>query len=85
SRLGDLKRIGLLFVDGPPQATGAQARYPAVPALLSHCTDDAVIVLDDADRPDERALGDRWIAEHRLHRTEEPAEKGAHVFTRQTA
>ena len=85
SRLGDLRRIGLLFVDGPPQATGAQARYPAVPALLPHCTDDAVIVLDDADRPDERALGDRWVTEHRLRRTEEQAEKGAHVFTRPTA
>lgn len=82
SRLNDLDRIGLLFVDGPPQATGEQARHPAVPALLPRCTADAVVVLDDADRPDERALGDRWIAEHRLHRTEEPAEKGAHVFTR---
>lgn len=81
SRLGDLKRIGLLFVDGPPQATGAQARYPAVPALLPYCTEDAVIVLDDAHRADERALGERWIADHRLHRTEEPAEKGVHVFT----
>jgi hypothetical protein len=83
SRLDDLDRIGLLFVDGPPQATGEQARYPAVPALLPRCTADAVVVLDDADRPDERALGDRWVAEHHLRRTEEPAEKGAHVFVRQ--
>ncbi|PWV58040.1 class I SAM-dependent methyltransferase [Nocardiopsis sp. L17-MgMaSL7] len=83
SRLTDLDRVGLLFVDGPPQATGVQARYPAVPALLPHCTDDAVVVLDDADRPDERALGDRWVAEFGLRRTEEPSEKGAHVFTRQ--
>ncbi len=82
SRLNDLDRIDLLFVDGPPQATGEQARYPAVPALLPRCTADAVVVLDDADRPDERALGDRWVAEYRLHRTEAPAEKGAHVFTR---
>ncbi|GHC97281.1 hypothetical protein GCM10007079_50670 [Nocardiopsis terrae] len=82
SRLSDLDGIGLLFVDGPPQATGKQARHPAVPALLPHCTADAVVVLDDADRPDERALGDRWVAEHSLYRTEEPAEKGAHVFTR---
>ncbi|MFD3684363.1 class I SAM-dependent methyltransferase [Nocardiopsis sp. NPDC058631] len=83
SVLADLEGIGLLFVDGPPEATGAQARYPAVPALLPHCSEDVVIILDDASRTDERALGDRWLAENpALRRTEEAAEKGAHVFTR---
>ena len=83
SVLADLEGIGLLFVDGPPAATGAQARYPAVPVLLPRCTENAVIVLDDASRTDERALGDRWLAENpALRRTEEAAEKGAHVFTR---
>ena len=81
--LGDLDGIGLVFVDGPPQATGRHARYPALPALIAHCTEDVVFVLDDAGRPDERAIGDRWLAEHpELHRTEEHAEKGAHVFSR---
>ena len=79
----DLEGIGLVFVDGPPKATGLQARYPAVPVLLPRCTEDVVIVLDDAARPDERAVGERWMAEHpELHRTEETAEKGAHVFSR---
>ncbi|MCY9782605.1 class I SAM-dependent methyltransferase [Nocardiopsis sp. EMB25] len=83
SVLADLEGIGLVFVDGPPQATGRHARYPAVPTVLPRCTEDAVIVLDDADRPDERAIGDRWLAEHpRLQRTEEHTEKGAHVFSR---
>ncbi|MFI6574974.1 O-methyltransferase [Nocardiopsis sp. NPDC050513] len=86
SVLADLDGIGLVFVDGPPQATGRHARYPAVPAVLPHCTEDAVIVLDDADRPDERAIGDRWLAEHPgLQRTEEHTEKGAHVFSRKGA
>ncbi|GAB2490771.1 class I SAM-dependent methyltransferase [Nocardiopsis aegyptia] len=81
--LADLDGIGLVFVDGPPKATGRHARYPALPALMPHCTEDVVFVLDDADRPDERAIGDRWLAEHpELHRTEEHAEKGAHVFSR---
>ncbi|MFE3457600.1 class I SAM-dependent methyltransferase [Nocardiopsis aegyptia] len=81
--LADLDGIGLVFVDGPPKATGRHARYPALPALMPHCTEDVVFVLDDADRPDERAVGDRWLAEHpELHRTEEHAEKGAHVFSR---
>ncbi|OLT28415.1 methyltransferase [Nocardiopsis sp. CNR-923] len=86
SVLADLDGIGLVFVDGPPQATGRHARYPAVPAVLPHCTEDAVIVLDDADRPDERAIGDRWLAEHpELQRSEEHTEKGTHVFTRKGA
>jgi predicted O-methyltransferase YrrM len=83
SVLEDLEGIGLVFVDGPPKATGRHARYPALPTLLPRCTEDVVFVLDDADRPDERAIGDRWLAEHpELHRTEAHAEKGAHVFSR---
>lgn len=81
--LADLAGVGLVFVDGPPQATGLQVRHPALPLLLPHCTEDAVFVLDDADRPEERAVGDRWLAAHpEFHRTEEQAEKGAHVFGR---
>ncbi|WP_047868873.1 class I SAM-dependent methyltransferase [Nocardiopsis sp. RV163] len=83
SVFADLEGIGLAFVDGPPQATGLHARYPALPVLLPRCTEDAVIVLDDAARADERAIGERWLAEHPdLQRVEEAAEKGAHVFSR---
>ena len=75
SVLTDLNGIGVLFVDGPPQATGRHARHPAVPTLFPRCTEDAVIILDDAVRPDEKALGERWLTEYpELHRTEEPAE-----------
>ena len=59
----DLTGIGVLFVDGPPGDTGPLARYPAMPELLPRCAADAVIVLDDADRPDELAISDRWLAE----------------------
>ncbi|WP_306368565.1 class I SAM-dependent methyltransferase [Nocardiopsis sp. CC223A] len=81
--LTDLADVGLVFVDGPPQATGLQARFPALPRLLAHCTEDVVFVLDDADRAEERAVGERWLAAHpEFQRTEEQAEKGAHVFGR---
>ena len=83
SALDGLSEVGLVFVDGPPQATGLQARYPALPRLLPHCTEDVVFVLDDADRPEESAVGERWLAAYpEFQRTEEPAEKGAHVFDR---
>ena len=56
--------IGLLFVDGPPGTTGPQARYPALPLLGSRLAPGAVLVLDDADRPDEQEIVKRWQSEH---------------------
>ncbi|WP_194202006.1 O-methyltransferase [Glycomyces albidus] len=53
----------LVLVDGPPGGTGPEARYPAVPMLIDRLTDDALVVLDDAGRADEQAVGDRWAAE----------------------
>jgi predicted O-methyltransferase YrrM len=53
----------LVLVDGPPGGTGPEARYPAVPMLLDRLADDALVVLDDARRADERAIGERWAAE----------------------
>lgn len=57
----DLAEIDLLLIDGPPGSTGPQARYPAVPILRSRLAPDAVIGLDDAQRPDERAALERWL------------------------
>jgi predicted O-methyltransferase YrrM len=79
----DLSDVGLIFVDGPPEQTGPLARYPAVPLLLPHCAPDAWIVLDDAARPDEQEVAERWLREYpELSRTTYAAEKGAMVFRR---
>ncbi|KIH96894.1 methyltransferase [Streptomonospora alba] len=79
----DLHDIGLVFVDGPPEGTASQARYPALPVLMPRCAPDAVFVLDDAGRPDERAISDRWLQVFpELSAHEEQTEKGARVFTR---
>ena len=73
--------IDLLFVDGPPQATAPMARYPALPVLRSRLAGHAVVILDDADRADERECVRRWQAEtpglsgHHL-----PFESGAWVL-----
>jgi predicted O-methyltransferase YrrM len=83
--LRDLHDIELLLVDGPPGPTGPQARYPALPVLLSRCSDDVAIVLDDAARQDERTLSDRWLAAYpELERTAHRGGGSAHVFTRRT-
>lgn len=82
SALADLEGIGLVFVDGPPAATGPHARYPAVPALLARCVPGARFVLDDAARDEERELGERWLAEFPTLGFERlAAEKGLDVFT----
>lgn len=56
----DLAEIDLLIVDGPPQATGDLARYPALPALLDKLAPHAIIVVDDAQRPAETQMIERW-------------------------
>lgn len=81
--LADLSDIDVLLVDGPPGQTGPQARYPALPVLLPRCADEVTIVLDDADRPGERAVSDRWTAEFPdLERAVHRGGRSAHVFSR---
>ena len=58
--IDDLETIDMLIIDGPPEQTRSQARYPAVPALYDRLSDDAVVILDDAYRPDETAIVKRW-------------------------
>lgn len=51
----------LVLVDGPPGDTCANSRYPAVPLIFGKLGRHEVdIVLDDADRPQERTVIDLW-------------------------
>lgn len=61
--LPDALRAQLIVVDGPPQDSGPLARYPAVPALLGRLDADGLVVLDDADRNDEREAVNSWLRE----------------------
>jgi len=60
--------IDLLFVDGPPGTTGADARYPAVPRLEHRLHAGSVVVLDDTDRSEEQRVRDRWVERARESR-----------------
>ena len=53
-------RIDLLIVDGPPDKLGSMARWPAVPLLEDRLAPDAVILMDDGDRKDERRTAFGW-------------------------
>ncbi len=61
--LPDLEPVDLLFVDGPVGDTSHQARYPAIQLVGDRLAPGACVVLDDTNRPDERAILDRWVAE----------------------
>ena len=55
--------VDLLLIDGPPYHVHPLARYPAVPVMLPYMTANAVIILDDANRPEELHIIDLWAAE----------------------
>ncbi len=57
----DLTGIDLLFVDGPPAATGHQARYPALPLLSGSLSPGATVVLDDLVVPDMQQVLRLWL------------------------
>ena len=66
--LGSLRDLNgekaqILFVDGPPGRTAELARLPALPLLLPYLAEDCIVILDDAHRPDETLIAERWALE----------------------
>lgn len=53
-------KIDMLIIDGPPRIIQQNARYPALPLLLDKLSDDCIIILDDANRTDEKIIIDMW-------------------------
>lgn len=58
--------IDMLIVDGPPQSLDPEGtpRYPALPVFKPQLSSRAVIYIDDAKRPQEQAMIERWQREH---------------------
>jgi hypothetical protein len=61
--LADLGNISMLVIDGPPSATGPQARYPALPLLRDRLAPRCRVLLDDGGRPEEVQAAKRWLGE----------------------
>lgn len=59
--LGLDREIDILLVDGPPTTTGKHARYPALTVFSTMLDSGALIVMDDADRADEREVKGLWM------------------------
>lgn len=60
-----LTNIALIVCDGPPRSTRG-ARYGAIPQTREFLAEDAILILDDVNRDDEKAVIDRWRAEDGL-------------------
>jgi hypothetical protein len=57
----------LVLVDGPPEATGEHARYPALEAVLTALGNTAFdVVLDDYKRPGEKEVANMWETDLRI-------------------
>jgi hypothetical protein len=58
-----LTSIDMLIIDGPPSHIQKMARYPALPLLFRILNENAVVLLDDSNREDERKIVARWLRE----------------------
>ncbi len=72
-----VEKIDLLVIDGPPGFIQRQSRYPALPLLSGHLTENTVVFLDDADREDEQVIVQRWLRQFRHYRAvQHPVPRG---------
>lgn len=75
------KEFQLVICDGPPGATEG-GRYGLLPVMGERLPTGSVILLDDADRPGEVEVLERWASETKLQ-VSSPVEHSFAVITRQ--
>lgn len=63
--LSTVDRIGLLIVDGP-KTVDQLSRFPALPHFASMVDGNTLLVLDDANRPQEAYVIDEWQKRYNL-------------------
>lgn len=89
-RNADRRARILVLVDGPPGATCANARYPAVPLIFNVLGRHHIeVVLDDASRPEEKQVIEMWKSfwkQRSIRITESmvQSEKGIYIATPQS-
>jgi hypothetical protein len=87
SVLDDLRDIDLLVIDGPRQWGKKQLmRYPALPFFYDRLSEHTTVVLDDANRAEEKETIRRWREEFPdLSVSVLDVKKGAAVLSRDSA
>lgn len=77
AKFPDKIEIDLLVIDGPPASIGNLARYPAGSLLFKYLNKIGYIVLDDANRVDEKKICKEWEKEFSINNvTSGDCEKG---------
>ena len=82
SSLGTIPPIDLLIIDGPPGRLQRHSRYPALPLLFDKLSRNAVIILDDGRRKDEREVAEMWSNKYGLESRFVETEKGTFILSR---
>ena len=73
--------IDMLVIDGPPGETCPLARYPAGPLMFGRLSPQAVVILDDTFRNEERQTLQRWAKEFPVFQQEhKPTERGCVIL-----
>ncbi|UQN28087.1 class I SAM-dependent methyltransferase [Brachybacterium kimchii] len=60
---GAVEDVDLLIVDGPPESTGPEPRFPAFPLLRERLAEGALVVVDDFHREQEARMVVAWQAD----------------------
>jgi predicted O-methyltransferase YrrM len=80
-QLDKMRNIDMLIIDGPPGYIQPLIRYPALPVLFDCLSDNAIIVMDDGARGDEKKTVEVWLREFPCFVCEYvPLEKGAFII-----
>ena len=78
----DLK-VDLLIVDGPPFQIQPKSRYPAIPLLNKYLKNQAIVLIDDCNREDDKSVVEQWTREFSYYAKEWiDTEKGAFLLTK---
>ncbi len=79
--LKDGEKFDMLVIDGPPGSSNPMARFPAIPLLYERLSSQALVVLDDASRRDEKLAVKEWLQNYNLETLTTPqTEKGVAVI-----
>ena len=79
----DFHKVDMLIVDGPPAAFNTESRYPALPIMYQFLSENAIIIMDDGIREDEKNICKQWVDSYPDFEAEYVnTEKGAYILRR---
>lgn len=60
----EMKEIDMLIIDGPPETLQSNSRYPALPLLFEYLSDNAIVIIDDYIRKEDKEVISIWLKEY---------------------